>query len=127
MTSEKSDRAYDLIIIGSGNGACAFLSHYLARAEDNARAEENPRVLVLERGDNFFNTSDITHQINWTKSYAEGNIFKLHNALTPDGKPIVSGWACTMGGGSSINYTMIHESSSWLTEHLGHNESYWND
>ncbi|WP_293079230.1 hypothetical protein [Okeania sp. SIO3B5] len=93
MTSEKSDRAYDLIIIGSGNGACAFLSHYLAWAEDKAR------VLVLERGDNFFNTSDITHQINWTKSYAEGNIFKLHNALTPDGKPIVSGWACTMGGG----------------------------
>ncbi|NEO54428.1 MAG: hypothetical protein F6K54_15855 [Okeania sp. SIO3B5] len=22
---------------------------------------------------------------------------------------------------------MIHESSSWLTEHLGHHESYWND
>lgn len=122
MISKKQDlRRYDLIIIGSGNGACAFLSHYLAQSDDNAR------VLVLERGDNFFNTSDITHQINWTKSYAEGNIFKLHNALTPDGKPIVSGWACTMGGGGSINYTMIHESSSWLAKNLGHDESYWDE
>ncbi|MBP0027990.1 hypothetical protein [Roseofilum sp. Guam] len=123
MTSEESDlKLYDLIIIGSGNGACAFLSHYLAQSKNN-----NSQVLVLERGDSFFNTSDITHQINWTKSYAEGNIFKLHNALTPDGKPIISGWACTMGGGGSINYTMIHESSRWLAEHLGHNESYWDE
>ncbi len=117
MTSEKS---YDLIVIGSGNGACGFLSHYLAQSE------ESLRVLVLERGDSFFNTSDITHQINWTKSYAEGNIFKLHNALTPDERPIISGWACTMGGGGSINNTMIHESSSWLAQNLGHDESYWN-
>ena len=117
MTLEKS---YDLIIVGSGNGACGFLSHYLTQGDENAK------VLVLERGDNFFNTSDITHQINWTKSYSEGNIFKLHNALTPNGTPIISGGACTMGGGGSINYTMIHESSSWLAHHLGHDETYWN-
>jgi hypothetical protein len=30
-----------------------------------------------------------------------------------------------MGGGGSINYTMIHESNKWLTKHLGHNEAYW--
>jgi len=111
---------YDMIIVGSGNGACGFLSHYLQHCDRGSK------VLVLEMGDNFFNTSDITHQINWTKSYAEGNIFKLHNALTPDKIPIISGWACTMGGGGSINYTMIHESSSWYAMQMGRDENYWN-
>ena len=32
-----------------------------------------------------------------------------------------------MGGGGSINYTMIHESSQWLSEHLGHPADYWHD
>jgi hypothetical protein len=32
-----------------------------------------------------------------------------------------------MGGGGSINYTMIHESSKWLSQHLGRNEAYWDD
>ena len=31
-----------------------------------------------------------------------------------------------MGGGGSINYTMIHESSSWLAKHLGFSVNYWN-
>jgi hypothetical protein len=31
-----------------------------------------------------------------------------------------------MGGGGSINYTIIFESSTWLTEHFGHNATYWN-
>jgi hypothetical protein len=112
-------REYDLIIVGSGNGACAFLSHYLEHAADDVH------VLVLEKGQDFFFTSDITHQNEWTKSYSSGPIFKLHNARTPDGTPILSGGACTMGGGSSINYTMIHESSEWLAKHLGRNKSYW--
>jgi GMC oxidoreductase len=111
---------YDLIVVGSGNGACGFLSHYLRQAGD-------VRVLVLERGQNFFFTSDITHQNEWTKSYSEGPIFKLHNTRTKDGKPILSGGACTMGGGGSINYTMIHEANSWLAKHLGRNEKYWRD
>ncbi len=115
MTAETT---YDLIVVGSGNGACGFLSHYLQQCPTS-------KVLVLEIGKNFFNTSDITHQINWTKSYGEGNIFKLHNALTPGDRPIISGWACTMGGGGSINYTMIHESSTWLSTHMGHNANYW--
>lgn len=30
-----------------------------------------------------------------------------------------------MGGGGSINYTMIHESSKWLANHLGRTEKLW--
>jgi hypothetical protein len=111
---------YDLIVVGSGNGACGFLNHYLKVAGKDVR------VLVLERGQNFFFTSDLAHQDNWTKSYSEGSIFKLHNTRTKDDKPILSGGACTMGGGGSINYTMIHEATSWLVKHLGGTEEYWN-
>lgn len=111
---------YKWIVIGSGNGACAFLSQYLALT-----AHSKDRILVLEEGDNFFETSDITHQRNWTQSYAEGNIFKLHNAQTPDQIPILSGRACTMGGGGSINYTMIFESTEWLIQNFGRDECYW--
>ena len=32
-----------------------------------------------------------------------------------------------MGGGGSINYTMIFESSDWLTKNLGHNQAYWDE
>ncbi|PZD70288.1 Oxygen-dependent choline dehydrogenase [Acaryochloris thomasi RCC1774] len=111
---------YDYIVVGSGNGACAFLHQYLACSTQG-------NVLVIEEGENFFETSDISHQRNWTQSYSEANIFKLHNAQTPDGTPILSGRACTMGGGGSINYTMIFESSQWLSEHLGHDPDYWTD
>jgi hypothetical protein len=114
---------YDTIVIGSGNGACGFLSEYV-RAANKSSPE---RIVVIEEGDNFFNTSDITHQGNWTRSYAEGDIFKLHTASTFDGIPIISGRACTMGGGGSINYTMIHESSEWLTTHIGKTIAYWDD
>ncbi|MBD2667033.1 GMC family oxidoreductase N-terminal domain-containing protein [Richelia sinica] len=113
---------YDVIVVGSGNGACGFLSHYLKLDSEQSPIE---KVVVIEEGDDFFNTSDITHQNNWTKSYAEGNIFKLHKAKTPDGIPIISGWACTMGGGGSINYTMIHESSEWLAQNIGRDKAYW--
>lgn len=116
------DAKYDVIVVGSGNGACGFLNHYLKASEG-----KDVNVLVLERGQNYFFTSDITHQNEWTKSYANGPIFKLHNTLTRDGKPILSGGACTMGGGGSINYTMIHEASTWLDKHLGHfGHDYWN-
>ena len=115
---------YDLIVVGSGNGACGFLSHYLQTRAEKAPGE---KILVIEEGKDFFNTSDITHQNNWTQSYGEENVFKLHNALTPKGIPIISGRACTMGGGGSINYTMIHESSEWLSEHIGFSISYWNE
>lgn len=111
-------QSYDFIVVGSGNGACAFLRQYLTCSSEG-------RILVLEEGENFFETSEITHQRNWTKSYSEGNIFKLHTAQTPDEIPILSGRACTMGGGGSINYTMIFESSDWLTKNLGHNQAYW--
>lgn len=30
-----------------------------------------------------------------------------------------------MGGGGSINYTMVHESSKWLMEQMGHDIEYW--
>jgi hypothetical protein len=119
---EDGEMIYDLIVVGSGNGACGFLSHYLQASSNNCPPE---RVVVVEEGDDFFNTSDITHQGNWTRSYAEGKIFKLHKAFTPDGTPIISGRACTMGGGGSINYTMIHESSEWLVTHIGGTVAYW--
>jgi hypothetical protein len=28
-------------------------------------------------------------------------------------------WHAAAGGGGSINYTMMHESSEWLSQHLG--------
>jgi len=118
ITKCKDTQIYDFIVVGSGNGACAFLRQYLACSSEG-------RVLVLEEGENFFETSDITHQRNWTKSYSEENIFKLHTAQTPDEIPILSGRACTMGGGGSINYTMIFESSDWLTKNLGYDSAYW--
>jgi hypothetical protein len=119
-----NEQPYDMIVVGSGNGACGFLSHYLDYLNHTGK---DARVLVLERGQNYFFTSDITHQNEWTKSYANGPIFKLHNAHTTDGRPILSGGACTMGGGGSINYTMIHEASNWLKKYLGRTEKYWND
>jgi hypothetical protein len=118
ITSCENPQLYDLIIVGSGNGACAFLRQYFTLSSEG-------KVLVLEEGDNFFETSDITHQRNWTKSYSEGQIFQLHTAQTPDKIPILSGRACTMGGGGSINYTMIFESSDWLIQNFGHDRAYW--
>ena len=119
LSSLPAVETYDLVVVGSGNGACAFLRQYLATNPDQ-------RVLVLEEGRHFFDTSEITHQRNWTQAYAEGDIFLLHDAQTPDGLPILSGRACTMGGGGSINYTMIYESSAWLSQNFGHSEDYWN-
>lgn len=113
---------YDLIVVGSGNGACGFLSKYLQSV-----GVEKQQILVLEEGENFFNTGNITHQNNWTKSYAEREIFKLHNAVTKKGTPVITGRAHIMGGGGSINYSMIHESNSWLTENIGRSTQYWDD
>lgn len=118
------EKIYDMIVVGSGNGACGFLSHYLLATTNSSTPK---RVLVVEEGDSFFETSDIAHQNNWTQSYGEGSIFKLHNALSPSGIPIISGRACTMGGGGSINYTMIHESSEWLSKHIGQPVTYWDE
>lgn len=115
-------KSYEIIIVGSGNGACGFLSHYIQANANNCRPQ---KVLVIEEGVSFFETSDIAHQNNWTQSYGQENIFKLHNALNPDDIPIISGRACTMGGGGSINYTMIHESSEWLSKHVGKTIDYW--
>lgn len=113
------DTEFDMIVIGSGNGACGFLSHCLKCVKPGYK------VLVLEEGQNFFYTSDVTHQNNWSEIYGTGRIYKLHNARTSDGRPIITGRARTMGGGGSINYTMIHESSKWLSENIGHSIMYW--
>ena len=118
ITKCEEPQIYDFIVVGSGNGACAFLRQYLA-------CSSSGRILVLEEGENYFETSDITHQRNWTQSYSEEKIFKLHTAQTPEKIPILSGRACTMGGGGSINYTMMFESSEWLTKNLGHDQVYW--
>ena len=114
------DTSYDMIVVGSGNGACGFLSYYLQASADE-------RILIIEEGEPFFQTSDITHQSNWTRSYLEGRVLKVHRAFTPGGIPIISGRACTMGGGGSINYTMVHESSAWLTNQMGRTIDYWDN
>lgn len=121
MPSIDPDEEFDLIVVGSGNGACGFLSECLKHVPMDYN------VLVLEEGHNFFFTSDITHQNGWSKSYANGDAFTLHNAVTPNGRSILSGRARTLGGGGSINYTMIHESSEWLVKQAGHDVSYWDE
>ena len=63
----------------------------------------------------------------WSKSYGTAKIFLLHNAMTSSKRPIITGRANTMGGGGSINYTMVHESSKWLIEHIGHDVKYWDE
>jgi hypothetical protein len=92
--------SYELIVVGSGNGACAFLSKYLQAT----KGQEHRRVLVLEEGQDFLRTSNVSHQANWTRSYGEESIFKLHAATTgPNARnrPIISGRAVTQGEYSS--------------------------
>ncbi|MGD1853924.1 MAG: hypothetical protein ACFB2W_06685 [Leptolyngbyaceae cyanobacterium] len=66
MSKITDANVYDMIIVGSGNGACGFLSKYLDKDDLSSK------ILVLEAGKAFFDTSDITHQNSWAKSYAEG-------------------------------------------------------
>ncbi len=80
-------------IIPSGNGGCALLSECLKHAP------KDYKILVLEQGQNFFFTSDVTHENGWSKTYSSGSIFKLHNTVTPSGRSVISGRAVTMGGG----------------------------
>lgn len=112
--------SYDLIVIGSGNGACGFLSKYL-----ESRIAKRQRILVLEEGRRFFEVSDLAHENNWIKSFSESDIFKLRHALTEDGTPIITARGSCQGGGGSINYTMIHEESQWLATHLGRDPDFW--
>jgi hypothetical protein len=112
---------FDLIVVGSGNGACGFL------AECQKYAPSGYKILVLEEGENFFYISDVTHRNNWSKSYSSGRLFRLHNTRTTDGRPIISGRANAMGGGGSINYTMIHETSKWLAENIGLDSKYFDE
>lgn len=113
---------YDIIVVGCGNAACAFLAKYLK----SPRAT-NERIAVIEEGRDFFEVSDMAHQRNWIKSFSESNIFKLRNTVTEDDVPIISARGCCVGGGGSINYTMITEDSSWLAEHLGRDAAYWDE
>lgn len=119
-TSEGSldGRTFDTIVVGSGNGAMGFLMKYL-------EGEHEESILVVEEGMGFFEASDYVHQASWAKSFGQGDYFKLHKARTPDGRPIISGRACVMGGGGSINYSMVHEADEWLAEHVGRDAEYW--
>lgn len=99
---------YELIVVGSGNGACAFISKYLTATQGQAQ-----KVLVIEEGQSFLQTSSITHQANWTRSYSEQSIFKLHTTTTgpkAGNRPIISGRAVTQGG--------------YLTAHLLHQQRF---
>jgi hypothetical protein len=115
---------YDLIVVGSGNGWCSWLFESLSGEKANKTVMQT-RLFSFSNEVKPFFTSDITHPNKWTESYAMGAIFKLHNTYSKDGKPILSGSASTHGGGGSIKYTMIHESSTWLAKHLGFNKEYW--
>ncbi len=95
-SSSTERKNYDLIVVGSGNGACALLSESLKYAPT-----DDYNILVLEEGDSFYSVSDTTHENGWSKTYSSGKIFKLHNTQTPGGKAIISGRAVTMGGGGS--------------------------
>ena len=119
LPSIDADEEFDLIVVGSGNGACGFLSECLKHVT------EDFSVLVLEEGDNLFFSSNITHQNEWGKHYHKRSLFKLHNTVTQSGRPILVGRAKTFGGGGSFNYTMIHESSDWLAKQAGRDEAYW--
>ena len=57
---------YDLIVVGSGNGACVFLE----QVKEDHKNKDNLKILVLEEGNNFFYTSDYTHQNDWSKIYS---------------------------------------------------------
>lgn len=84
------------MVVGSGNGACAFITKFLHATQ----GQEQRRVLVLEEGQDFLQTSFVTHQANWTKSYGEESIYKLHAATTgpnAGNRPIISGRAVTQG------------------------------
>lgn len=94
-SSSLDDGPYDVIVVGTGNGGCALLSECLKYAPKN----EDYKILCLEQGQNFFFTSDVTHENGWSKTYSSGSIFKLHNSMTPGGRSIISGRAVTMGGG----------------------------
>jgi choline dehydrogenase-like flavoprotein len=112
-----------LILVGSGNGACGFLSKCLKHLDGN-----DLKILVLEQGRNFSDTSNITLHTSWPhRTYAPSTNggFQLHNCKTPKGRAIISGRAKIMGGGSSINYSMIHESSQWVGHQMGYDISYW--
>merc|ERR1712038_2175969 len=53
----ESTTKYDVIVVGSGNGACALINECLAHAPHN----KDYKILVLEQGRSFFFTSDYTH------------------------------------------------------------------
>jgi len=113
---------YDIIVIGSGNGACGFLGEVQKYSHN-----DNLKILCLEEGRNFFSTSDLTHQNGWSKTYSSNEIYKTHNTVTPNNRSILAGRARTMGGGGSINYTMIYESSDWYVKNVGFGDiDYWN-
>jgi len=113
---------YDIIVIGSGNGACGFLGEVQKYAHNDELT-----ILVLEEGMNFFNASDMTHQSGWSKTYSSSTMYKTHNTVTPDNRSILSGRACTLGGGGSINYTMMYDSSDWYVKNVGFGDlQYWN-
>jgi len=113
---------YDIIVIGSGNGACGFLGEVQKYSHN-----DNLKILCLEEGRNFFSTSDLTHQNGWSKTYSSNEIYKTHNTVTPNNRSILAGRARTMGGGGSINYTMIYESSNWYVKNVGFGDiDYWN-
>jgi hypothetical protein len=84
---DREEILFDIVVVGSGNGACGFLNEYLKSAP------KDKKILVLEQGRNYFFTSDITHQNNWSKSFSIHNISSLHNTVTSHGRPIISGRA----------------------------------
>ena len=97
---------YDIVVVGAGNSACAYVSEILA-------ARPDLRICMIERG-SVPNPkySDMGSWPNDTYDDDQGMIKPLpssHNVRT----------ASVVGGGGSVNYTMIHETDAWLEENLG--------
>lgn len=69
---------YELIIVGSGNGACAFLTQYL----DLTAGADARRVLVIEEGADFLSTSFYTHQVMLVTRNA-WKLFGMRTTLRP--------------------------------------------
>ena len=70
---------FDVIVVGSGNGACGFLSELqsILAASTSSHSHQPMKILVLEEGQNFFYNEGGTHQRGWSKTYSTGAIYKV--------------------------------------------------
>jgi hypothetical protein len=97
---------YDVVLVGAGNSACAYVSELLAH-------RPGLRICLLERGSLPTRYGDELALAAWPNDTYDNEVIvpiaSTHNVRC----------AQVVGGGGSVNYTLIHESDAWLMEHLG--------